>query len=310
MAQISVDLLENEGERLDGEQFQSLLLHLIRQSNDPLFGLKSSAYVQPGSYSVLGYIAMSSASLQEAIDQIIPYEKLVGDMGTTSISFENDCMLLTWNCIYTHPIVRQHMIDNVLASWCNYAKWMANIELGPMEIRLQRTMPEKTEVSAYKQAFGCEVSFECDENSVVIPKAFLKTPLRQPDQFLNKTLEIHAANQIAMLLENTSSLTIKVKNIIKSQLFQGAPRKEWVAECLAMNVRTLHRKLNSESTTYSMLLDEVRLELAKNYLLTENLELTEIANKLGFSESASFHRSFKQWTKMTPGEYKKKYQPV
>ena len=45
--------------------------HLIEVSGDPLFGLHSARFVQPGSWSVLGYIAINCATLGEAMGRII-----------------------------------------------------------------------------------------------------------------------------------------------------------------------------------------------------------------------------------------------
>ena len=147
-AEVSPHLLTKESERITGEQFQKLIRNLIDQSKDPLLGLKSGSYVQPGSYSVLGYITMSCSTLKEAVDRIIPYEKLVGDMGVTSIEPEGDNILITWNCAYTDPVVRSHMIDNVLTSWCYYTRWLANTEEGPLEVRLEHPATDAKQTAA------------------------------------------------------------------------------------------------------------------------------------------------------------------
>jgi AraC-like DNA-binding protein len=51
----------------------------------------------------------------------------------------------------------------------------------------------------------------------------------------------------------------------------------------------------------------LRRELAEHYLLRSDLSVQEIASYLGFSEPRSFHRSFKHWTGMTPGEYREQH---
>lgn len=301
---ISPALLSKENERITGEQFQKLIRSLIDQSGDPLLGLKSGNYVQPGSYSVLGYITMSCSTLQETIDRIIPYEKLVGDMGVTSIDSEGDNILITWNCAYTDPVVRHHMIDNVLTSWCNYARWLANMDEGPLEVRLEHKAPEGDQVNVYEETFRCKVLFDQPKSCLVINQEYLDTPLRQPDQSLRKTLEEHASSRISVLSDDSSRLTTRVKNAIRSQLKQGVSRKDIVAEQMGMNARTLQRKLQQESASYQQILDEVRQELAEDYLKNTQLPLQEIAIRLGFTEARSFHRSFKTWTGKTPGEYR------
>lgn len=303
-AGLTPSLISKESERITGEQFQKLIRSLIDQSQDPLLGLKSGDYVQPGSYSVLGYITMSCSTLKDAVDRIIPYEKLVGDMGVTSIETEDDKVLVTWNCAYPDPVVRRHMIDNVLASWCNYTRWLANMDEGPLEVRLEHEKPDASIVNAYEEVFRCPVMFDQPTSCLVINQEYMDTPLRQPDQSLRKTLEEHASSQISVLSDNSARLTTRVKNAIRSQLKQGVSRKDIVAEQMGMNARTLQRKLQQESASYQQILDEVRQELAVDYLKNSQLPLQEIAVRLGFTEARSFHRSFKTWTGKTPGEYR------
>ncbi len=49
----------------------------------------------------------------------------------------------------------------------------------------------------------------------------------------------------------------------------------------------------------------LRIEYAKQLILTHNMRMIDIALESGFSNERSFHRSFKQSTGMTPLEYKR-----
>ena len=80
----------------------------------------------------------------------------------------------------------------------------------------------------------------------------------------------------------------------------------WVAERFDMTVRTLQRHLQLAGTSYQQILDELRQELAEHYLTRSDLAVQDIAQYLGFTESRSFHRSFKGWTGMTPGEFRER----
>ena len=80
---LSQELLNRSAQHISGEKFQQLIAKLVTLSKDDLFGLHTAKYVQPNSYSVLGFITMNCETLGEAITKIQPFEKLVGDMGTT-----------------------------------------------------------------------------------------------------------------------------------------------------------------------------------------------------------------------------------
>jgi len=301
---ISQEQLSNPQFRITGQQFQSLIADLIAQDKTSLLGLYSGKHVQPGSYNILGYITMSCSSLKDAINKIIPYEKLVGDMGITTIEKEKGHTLICWHCHYDQPEVRSHMIDNVLTSWCNYARWLANQDVSPIEVRLPHSKPKPNLVNEYEQEFGCPVIFNNRRSCIVISDDYLAAPLRQPDNALQQTLESHACHRIQELDESRSRLVPQVKAAIRLLLAQGVSRKEKVAEYLGMNERTLQRKLKKESVSYQQLLDQIRLQKAETLLKQPQLSLNDIADSLGFSEARSFHRSFKNWTGMTPGEFR------
>ncbi len=228
-------------------------------------------------------------------------------MGVTTIEqeSENDYTLICWHCNYDDPFVRPHMIDNVLTSWCNYARWLANREVNPIEIRLPHPRPTRKIINAYEHAFGCPIQFNNQRACIVISSDYLSAPLRQPDTSLQQTLEAHASHQIAELGESSGSRLIpQVKDAIDTLLRQGVSRKERVAEYLGMNLRTLQRKLQKESVSYQQLLDQIRKQKAKTLLKQSQLSLNDISDRLGFSEVRSFHRSFKSWTGKTPREYR------
>ncbi|WP_298448106.1 AraC family transcriptional regulator [uncultured Marinobacter sp.] len=297
-------ILDSDEGRINGDQFQQFILLLCELTNNPILGLETGDFVQPGSYSVLGYITMSCVTLGEAVARIAPFEKLVGDMGTTSLAMDNESIKLVWNCNYNHPIVRPQVIDNVFASWVNYARWLAdNTSASPTNVRLKRQSPGADLEQAYQERWKCPVQFGADEDSITLKKELLETRLRQPDPMLRKTLEAHALTQLASL-DTDTDLTSQVKHSIQKQLMHGITRQDMVAEDLGITSRTLQRKLSQEGVSYQKLLDEVRQKMAEDYLLNSDLSIPDIALRLGYSETTSFHRKFKAVAGKTPGEFR------
>lgn len=302
-AGIAAEALADNGKRIPGEAHERLLQHLLQVSGDPLFGLHSARFVQPGSWSVLGYIAMNCATLGEAMGRIVPYEKLVGDMGVSRIEASAEHVRLIWSCRHRPAQIRRHMVESVLASWLIYARWIAESAHSPREVWFEHAQPDAVELADYQAVFGCPVRFEQPCNALIVPLEYLGVPLRQADASLLRTLEEHALALIAGL-DDDEPLPRRVKNALRLLLKDGLPRKERVAEKFNMTVRTLQRHLQQADTSYQQILDELRRELAEHYLLRSDLAIQDIASYLGFTESRSFHRSFKGWTGQTPGEYR------
>ena len=68
---------------------------------------------------------------------------------------------------------------------------------------------------------------------------------------------------------------------------------------------SLKRNLQKRGTTFGKLLDQVRQELAKEYVMDRSISLTEVAFVLGFSEQSVFSKAFKRWTGRTPSDVRK-----
>jgi AraC-like DNA-binding protein len=95
-----------------------------------------------------------------------------------------------------------------------------------------------------------------------------------------------------------------VRALLPEEMRGGVPRAPVIARRLRMSVRTLHRGLAAEGTTFSEVLDHMRHELAIRHLAEKQLAIGEVAFLLGFAELSSFYRAFKRWTGMTPAAYR------
>jgi AraC-like DNA-binding protein len=79
---------------------------------------------------------------------------------------------------------------------------------------------------------------------------------------------------------------------------------EEVSKSLGVTPQTLRRRLQDEGQGYQAIKDDLRRDAAIEYLSRPDLTLIEIANMVGFSEPSTFHRAFKKWTGVAPGEYR------
>ncbi len=307
-AQIDTAILNEQEGRLPGKQFESLIRTLIERANDPLLGLHSSEFVQPDSYSLLGHITLRCQTIGEAIEHIPPFEKLVGDMGVTTIGRTGHIIYLDWHCAYPDPLVRPQMIDNVLASWTRYARWLAQANTAPEYIELEREAPTHANSrEEYARFFGCPVHYSRTRNRIALHRQLLDLPLRQADANMLSQFEQQARRELSALEEKPLNTSIRVAQGLRIQLRMGVTDKALIAAQLGMTPRTLQRHLASEDNSYRNILDEVRAERAQELLANTHLGITDIAFNLGFSDARAFHRRFKHWYDCTPGQFRDHY---
>ncbi len=80
---------------------------------------------------------------------------------------------------------------------------------------------------------------------------------------------------------------------------------ERVAEKLGSTPRTLSRYLRAANMSFSELRNGVRSQHAERYLSESTLPIIDIAERLGYSDQASFSKAFRSWTGKTPGDFRR-----
>ena len=102
-------------------------------------------------------------------------------------------------------------------------------------------------------------------------------------------------------------VTDRLRRLLHSRLRDvELPSLEQVAKELALTPQTLSRRLREEGHSFQALKDDVRRDAAIALLQRPDLTLVDVASSVGFSEASTFHRAFKKWTGVAPGEYRQR----
>ena len=304
-AKIDADLLNNNNQRIAGDAMEQLLALLIDACDDPSFGLRSARLIEPASYCVLGYAAMNCANLRELLARVPVYEKIVNEMGVSNTEIADGYVLQRWQCHFTNPQVKRHMVESVIGSWLTYTRSLLDFDDRLIDsICFEHAAPaDPTLLEDYAELFACPVHFDQPASGIRFREALLDLPFPQADEKLLQTLLDHASQLVAEL-DHNQSMTDQVKNLLRLLLKEQVPSSTVIADKLGMSSRTLQRKLSDENTHYKDVLNELRLELALHFLENTELPLESIAYELGYAEARSFYRGFKQWTGRTAGSYR------
>jgi len=129
----------------------------------------------------------------------------------------------------------------------------------------------------------------------------LKTLLEGPDRLLAES-----SGRLMTRMGIGEDLISSVNRLLLSNPGEF-PRLDSVARRLSLGARTLRRRLQELGTSYQKLLDEIRCELATEYLRSTNLTIQEIAELLGYSEVTNFRRAFLRWAEISPYQYRKRF---
>ena len=69
----------------------------------------------------------------------------------------------------------------------------------------------------------------------------------------------------------------------------------------------LQRKLREQGLSFTQLLDQIRQDLALQHLGQQNLNISELAPLLGYSETSAFSRAFRRWFGVSPRQWRSEH---
>lgn len=293
----SVDTLSAIANQMPQSQYLALLTAGQKLSQDPVFGLHIGQRVHTSTYTVLGYTLMSCHTLGQALQQVLRFEGLVHDFGSSSISISDQGVIYQWHNHFRHTQWEQVLNESTFAGLLTFAQKLAGKPIPLRSVAFTHAQP--TNSKPYETLFKAPLSFSSDTNQLCFPGYLANWPIIRADTSLFTILEKHAQHQINV----KASLTGFIGNV-KRVLMRNLPRQETqlpqIANELNLTPRTLQRKLQKSGTTYQSVLDDVRFEQAKYYLQHSSLSLLEITFILGFQAQSSFNHAFKEWSGLSP----------
>ena len=304
-AGLDSEILESPDTRIGFTKFKELVRKAINITKEKNLGLHMGESFT-GFSSILGYVLMNCKNLAEVIDKHIKYEKITNDIYKTSYTFEDNNICICCEALADFEDLEEFFYSFHLAVSYKYPQILSNSFNKKYIKKITFTFDEPKDISEYKRIFDCPVQFGASKNSMVMDKLAGDIPIINSNKELLAVFEKHAEKFLEKLQKN-QQYSNKASEIIIQKLNGDSPKIGIIANELAVSTRTLQAKLKSEGTSFSELLENIRKELALNYIKDRFTPIAEIAYLLGFSEASVFHRSFKKWTNTTPGKYREMF---
>lgn len=290
--------------RIDELSRQKIISQLFDGTDDPDLGLRSSNHLCMGHFDLNGYISNNCRNPLEAIKITAELHPLISDRKVLTVKENADELVVSWE-IEGHVEQERAIVEHLMASYIQYGRHFLSFSCPPLSAQFRHTKPRRIEtLQLYEEIFQCPLYFNQDCYAVTLDMAQTRDSfIPQACTQLKDTLMQQAKARIHDIQKHPE-FTYLVRTLLHDSLSHQPPSRQHIAEQLNMSSRTMQRRLLSEGNSFNQVYKSLRMELAEKYLEDSTLNLDDIAEKLCFSETRSFHRSFKQWTGITASQYR------
>lgn len=295
--------LSAAGGRVPARRLGELWRELVQRSGDPNFGLHVGvAGDRLASGGILAAVMANCATAAAALERLARYHSLATDFIQLRLERQGEWAAVVCAAVDGGLALNRHYSETVM---CNLVLPLRRVTQGrvqPVEIHFQHPRPGDTREQ--EGVFGCRLVFDCDRNELILRGEDLDQPIFLANPQVLAALDGVAQEMLARL-HPAGSWADRVAQRIHQGLVAGEkPGLEGVARELAISPRQLQNKLRAEGCTYQGVLDEVRKELALQYLGRPQLTVCDVAFLLGFAEQSAFNHAFKRWTGGSPRDYR------
>lgn len=299
-AGLDFDTLRDPEASIPGNTAIAVWNDLREAAGDPLLQLKAPIILPFGAYRVIDYLADASPTVGEAFERVARFFRLIAarvSLPAEAVEEGIRTTLIMEDGAPAPPVWAEYTFAAIIGRIRTNTAKALRVE------RVEFAHAPLAEPSGYEAVFRCPVHFQAPFSSFTLPREEWEAPTDHGDEALAALLEEHAEILAERLPEPASGIVSEVRQVILEAL-PGNPSADEVAKGLHVSTRTLQRKLAVAGASFSEVSDELRSELAKEYLADREVRISEVAFLLGFSEQSSFNRAFRRWTGFAPGRWR------
>ena len=298
-ARLPATLYLNPQQLVSTAQFFAIWRALEDLSGDPSIGIRFVEASDAAGHQPLFLAACYASDYRDGIARVARFKRLASpeqfilDEGAQEVSISRQWVHAT----EPEPAVS---VDVSFAFLLALGRKGTGQHLTPVRVDFARS---GAATDLHRRYFDCPINFDATRNGLVLKTADLDRP------FPGRNLELldlltPALSSALGEFGPDSTISEQVKIVLKRSLASGRPDLRDVARDLGTSDRTLQRRITDAGTTFRNLVAEARRELCRQLLPNVSLEVDEVACLLGYQDTTSFYRAFREWEGTTPSHWR------
>ncbi|WP_304171369.1 AraC family transcriptional regulator [Phenylobacterium aquaticum] len=271
--------------RVPGPKVSEVLQIAAARSGMADFGLRMGRLRGVEDWGLLGLAARDQLTLRGYLETVVARGRYQNENSSGLLATNGDQVEMIIDFRVADVSTRVQAIEMSIAFNLSCIQELVQRDLAPTYVSFQHD--RIADLSAYRKHLGVEPFFGAEHLTMAFPTSAMTLPLIGARPQFNAVVDRLLESQTSGGFNRYADV---VANNLRALVGAGAFSIERMARLFDMTPRTLQRKLREEGASYSQIVDEVRLAMARDYVERSNRPLGEVSEILGFkSQSALAH---------------------
>jgi AraC-like DNA-binding protein len=237
--------------------------------DDSAFGLHLAGQIDPRDVGMYFYASSAARDLGEALALFSRYCRIVNEAFRLTQRSADTAIEFEFVGLPMHA--SRHNMEYVVAGIGTALRTISGRNVALTKVAFAHN--RDSDLREFERFFGCPVEFGAPTTAILISADALRLPLITTDPKLLRALRPYcdaAANE-----RNVKPGTLRSAVEIEAEklLPHRKAKAENVAQALDLSLRTFHRRLAEEGTTYGEVVEQLRKSLAIQYLKDPGMSL-------------------------------------
>ncbi len=271
-------------------------------TGDSAIGLRVGQAALPSNDGVFYFLSVAGEGVRQIMEAVTRYFPLAYDFINLETTMQENALRIELHFAHRRRPHR-HVIEHLMANWYTVANQLTfDVKNVPRTLYMQHRQhcPDDLITEIFQDT---PVFFEQPADRFDLKLDSLDYHTGYTDRRVFQMSEKRAENLLLRLRAN-DRIAREISTHVIDMLGEGLPTLDAVARRMNCSGRTLQRRLAERHLNYQMLLDHIRQDVAIELLSTTAMPITQIAERIGFTDDSTFHRAFKRWTGESPGSYR------
>jgi AraC-like DNA-binding protein len=249
----------------------------------------------------IGFIARNSENVLLALQNLGEYFFHHDRSAVVALTNPDNLASLSYTLLFDMG-AREQWLSGVMCFGVKIMQELCGPAWRPSKVTF--AMPRPADIRPYEKFFRSKLGFDHSETALLFDPIWLERAVENAQPELRRML--------IKDLEKDASLAAPdfpqdVLRIARTFIGTGQCSAEKISGLLGVSTRSLYAKLAAHNTSFKLVVEGARFEMAKQLIQNTDMPLSGISERLDYSEISAFTRAFGRWSGTSPGNWRRSF---